>query len=106
MQTTIINGKASFQLINLVRQDRPVKLLSDPVGKSFAVDDKRCCDNVQMMRDWGVSSTSFKNIGFIGIGYRLDNYLWEFKSMEFGHIVREFRRIILDSIKTYLSGAV
>ena len=38
---TITKGKASFQLMIVVKEDSPIKTVDDLIGKSFAFGDKK-----------------------------------------------------------------
>lgn len=63
---TVTKGKASFKLMIVVRQDSPIKSVSDLIGKSFAFGDKRALLQRAAVVGAGIKLNEFKEYRFIG----------------------------------------
>lgn len=63
---TVTNGKASFQLMIVVKKDSPYKTVQDLVGKSFAFGDKRALLQRAVVVGSGIKLEQFGDYKFIG----------------------------------------
>lgn len=63
---TVTNGKASFQLMIVVKKDSPIKSISDLKGKSFAFGDKRALLQRAAVVGSGISLEDLGSYEFIG----------------------------------------
>jgi len=63
---TVTKGKASFQLMIVVREDSPVKTVKDLVGKSFAFGDKRALLQRAAVVGSGITMDQFSEYRFLG----------------------------------------
>lgn len=63
---TVTKGKASFQLMIVVKEDSPIKTVQDLVGKSFAFGDKRALLQRAAVVGSGIKMEQFAEYKFIG----------------------------------------
>jgi len=63
---TITNGKASFKLMIVVRDDSPIKTIEDLVGKRFAFGDERALLQRAAVVSSGITLDKFSGYRFIG----------------------------------------
>lgn len=63
---TVTKGKASFKLMIVVREDSPIKTVSDLTGRSFAFGDKRALLQRAAVVGAGMPLKNFKEYKFIG----------------------------------------
>lgn len=63
---TVTNGKASFQLMIVVKEDSPIKTVQDLVGKSFAFGDKRALLQRASVVGAGIKMEQFSGYEFLG----------------------------------------
>ena len=63
---TVTKGKASFQLMMVVRDDSPYKTAQDLIGKSFAFGDKRALLQRAAVVGSGVKLEQFSEYRFLG----------------------------------------
>lgn len=63
---TVTNGKASFKLMIVVRQDSPIKSVADLAGKSFAFGDEKALLQRAAVVGAGIQLKQFKEYRFIG----------------------------------------
>jgi phosphonate transport system substrate-binding protein len=63
---TVTNGKASFQLMIVVREDSPIKTVQDLVGKSFAFGDERALLQRAAVVGSGIKLGQFSEYKFLG----------------------------------------
>lgn len=63
---TVTNGKASFQLMIVVKQDSPIKSVEDLKGKRFAFGDKRALLQRAAVVGTGIKLEDFSEYEFIG----------------------------------------
>lgn len=63
---TVTNGKASFQLMIVVKQDSPYKTVQDLIGKSFAFGDKRALLQRAVVVGSGITLEQLGEYKFIG----------------------------------------
>ena len=63
---TVTNGKASFQLMIVVKQDSPYKTVEDLIGKSFAFGDKKALLQRAAVVGSGITLEQFSEYKFIG----------------------------------------
>jgi len=63
---TVTNGKASFQLMIVVKQDSPYKTVQDLIGKSFAFGDKKALLQRATVVGSGITLEQFGEYKFIG----------------------------------------
>jgi len=63
---TVTKGKASFQLMIVVREDSDIKSIQDLVGKSFAFGDKRALLQRAAVVGAGIELKQFSDYKFIG----------------------------------------
>jgi len=63
---TITNGKASFKLMIVVKQDSPINSVNDLVGKTFAFGDEKALLQRAAVVGAGVKLEQFKDYKFIG----------------------------------------
>lgn len=63
---TVTNGKASFKLMIVVKENSPIKTVSDLVGKSFAFGDKRALLQRATVVGSGIKLEQFSKYRFIG----------------------------------------
>ena len=63
---TVTNGKASFQLMIVVKQDSPIKTVQDLIGKSFAFGDKKALLQRAAVVGAGIKLEQFSEYKFIG----------------------------------------
>ena len=63
---TVTNGKASFQLMIVVKKDSPYKTVQDLVGKSFAFGDKKALLQRAAVVGSGITLEQFSEYKFIG----------------------------------------
>jgi len=63
---TVTNGRASFQLMIVVREDSSIHNVQDLVGKSFAFGDKRALLQRAAVAEAGLSMTQFSEHKFLG----------------------------------------
>jgi len=63
---TVTNGKASFQLMIVVKQNSKIKDVNDLIGKTFAFGDKRALLQRATVVGAGIKLEQFKEMKFIG----------------------------------------
>jgi len=63
---TVTNGKASFQLMIVVKEDSPYKTVADLKGKRFAFGDKRALLQRAAVVGTGINLEDFSGYEFIG----------------------------------------
>jgi len=63
---TVTNGKASFQLMIVVKQNSKIKNVNDLIGKTFAFGDKRALLQRAAVVGAGIKLEQFKEMKFIG----------------------------------------
>lgn len=63
---TVTKGKASFQLMIVVRDDSPYKVVADLKGKSFAFGDKRALLQRATVVSSGITLEDFSEYKFLG----------------------------------------
>ena len=63
---TVTNGKASFQLMIVVKEDSPIKTVKDLVGKSFAFGDKKALLQRAVVNASGIKLEEFSEYKHIG----------------------------------------
>lgn len=63
---TVTNGKKSFQLMIVVREDSPYKTVNDLAGKSFAFGDKKALLQRAVVVGSGIKLEDFGEYRFIG----------------------------------------
>jgi phosphonate transport system substrate-binding protein len=63
---TVTKGKASFQLMIVVKEDSPYKTVADLKGKSFAFGDKKALLQRAAVVGAGINMEDFSNYQFIG----------------------------------------
>ncbi len=63
---TVTKGKASFQLMIVVKQNSPIKTIQDLAGKTFAFGDKRALLQRATVAGSGFKLEQFKQIKFLG----------------------------------------
>lgn len=63
---TVTNGKASFQLMIVVKEDSPIRTVQDLVGKSFAFGDKKALLQRATVVEAGLKLDQFSEYQFIG----------------------------------------
>ena len=63
---TVTAGKASFQLMIVVKEDSPIKSVADLVGKSFAFGDKRALLQQATVVGAGIKLEQFSEYQFLG----------------------------------------
>jgi phosphonate transport system substrate-binding protein len=63
---TVTNGKASFQLMIVVKQDSPYKTVQDLIGKSFAFGDERALLQRAVVVGSGITLEQLGEYEFIG----------------------------------------
>jgi len=63
---TVTKGKASFKLMVVVKEDSPLKSISDLAGKSFAFGDKRALLQRAALVGGGISLDKLGSYEFIG----------------------------------------
>ena len=63
---TVTNGKASFQLMIVVKEDSPIKTVEDLKGKRFAFGDKRALLQRAAVVGTGIKMEDFSEYKFIG----------------------------------------
>ena len=63
---TVTNGKASFQLMVVVKEDSPYKTMADLKGKSFAFGDKKALLQRAAVVGSGINMEDFSDYQFIG----------------------------------------
>lgn len=63
---TVTNGKASFQLMIVVKQNSKIKKVSDLLDKTFAFGDKRALLQRATVAEAGMPLDRFKKIKFLG----------------------------------------
>ena len=63
---TITKGKASFQLMIVVKENSPIKSVTDLIGKSFAFGDKRALLQRAAVVGSGIKLDQFSEYQFIG----------------------------------------
>lgn len=63
---TVTNGKASFQLMIVVREDSPIKSVQDLVGKSFAFGDEKALLQRAAVVGAGIKLNQFSEYKFLG----------------------------------------
>jgi len=63
---TVTNGKASFQLMIVVKQDSPIKTVSDLANKTFAFGDKRALLQRATVVGAGLKLGQLKEMKFLG----------------------------------------
>jgi len=63
---TVTDGKASFQLMIVVKEDSPIKTVADLAGKSFAFGDKAAILQRAVVVGAGVQLEQFSDYKFIG----------------------------------------
>lgn len=63
---TVTNGKASFQLMIVVKEDSPYKTVADLKGKRFAFGDKRALLQRAAVVGAGIKMEDFSEYKFIG----------------------------------------
>lgn len=63
---TVTNGKASFQLMIVVKEDSPIKTVQDLIGKSFAFGDKKALLQRAAVVGAGIKLEQFSEYKFIG----------------------------------------
>ena len=63
---TVTKGKASFQLMIVVKEDSPIKSVQELVGKSFAFGDKKALLQRAAVVGSGIKLEQFSDYKFIG----------------------------------------
>ena len=63
---TVTDGKASFQLMIVVKQDSPIKTVQQLIGKSFAFGDKKALLQRATVVGAGIKLEQFSEYKFIG----------------------------------------
>ena len=63
---TVTEGKASFQLMIVVREDSPIKTTKELVGRSFAFGDKRALLQQATVVAAGINLEQFSGYKFLG----------------------------------------
>ncbi len=63
---TVTNGKASFQLMIVVKEDSPIKNVKQLIGKTFAFGDKRALLQRAAVVGSGIKLTQLKEMKFLG----------------------------------------
>lgn len=63
---TVTNGKASFKLMIVVKQNSPIKSVNDLVGKTFAFGDEKALLQRAAVVGSGLKLSQFKDYRFIG----------------------------------------
>ena len=63
---TVTNGKASFKLMIVVKQDSEIKTIQDLIGKSFAFGDKKALLQRAAVVGAGIKLEQFASYQFIG----------------------------------------
>ncbi|MDH5544440.1 MAG: phosphate/phosphite/phosphonate ABC transporter substrate-binding protein [Gammaproteobacteria bacterium] len=63
---TVTNGKASFQLMIVVKHDSPIKIVEDLAGKSFAFGDKKALLQRAAVVGSGIQLEKLGSYEFIG----------------------------------------
>lgn len=63
---TVTDGKASFQLMIVVKEDSPIKSVADLAGKSFAFGDEKALLQRAVVVGSGIELNQFSNYKFIG----------------------------------------
>ncbi len=63
---TVTEGKGSFQLMIVVKEDSPIKTVQDLVGKRFAFGDKRALLQQASVVGGGIQLAQFSDYKFIG----------------------------------------
>ena len=63
---TVTNGKASFKLMIVVKENSPIKSVEDLLGKSFAFGDERALLQRATVVGAGIKLNQFKEYRFIG----------------------------------------
>lgn len=63
---TVTNGKASFKLMIVVKENSPIQSVEDLVGKSFAFGDKRALLQRATVVGGGIKLEQFSKYRFIG----------------------------------------
>ena len=63
---TVTNGKSSFQLMIVVKEDSPIKTIEDLAGKSFAFGDPKALLQRAVVVNSGIELEQFKDYKFIG----------------------------------------
>ncbi len=63
---TVTKGKASFQLMIVVKKDSPYKTIADLKGKTFAFGDKRALLQRAVVVGAGINMEDFSDYKFIG----------------------------------------
>lgn len=63
---TVTNGKASFQLMIVVKEDSPYKTMADLKGKTFAFGDKKALLQRAAVIGAGINMDDFSDYQFIG----------------------------------------
>lgn len=63
---TVTAGKASFQLMIVVKEDSPIKTIQDLVGKSFAFGDEKALLQRAVVVESGMQLDQFSGYKFLG----------------------------------------
>ncbi len=63
---TVTKGKASFQLMIVVKEDSPIRTINDLIGKTFAFGDKRALLQRASVVGSGISMEQFASYEFLG----------------------------------------
>ena len=63
---TVTNGKSSFQLMIVVKEDSPIKTIEGLAGKSFAFGDPKALLQRAVVVNSGIELEQFKDYKFIG----------------------------------------
>lgn len=63
---TVTAGKASFQLMIVVREDSPIKTVQDLIGKSFAFGDEKALLQRAVVVESGIELKQFSEYKFLG----------------------------------------
>lgn len=63
---TVTKGKASFQLMIVVKEDSPIKTIQDLIGKTFAFGDKKALLQRAVVHNSGIELDKFSEYKFIG----------------------------------------
>lgn len=63
---TVTNGKSSFQLMIVVKEDSPIKTVQQLAGKSFAFGDEKALLQRATVVEAGISLDKFSEYKFIG----------------------------------------
>jgi phosphonate transport system substrate-binding protein len=81
---TVTNGKASFQLMIVVKEDSPIKTVEELKGKSFAFGDKRALLQRAAVVGAGIKLEDLSEYKFLG---HYDNmaYKWQGKGLRILH---------------------